>query len=244
MTVSGDFWEPFELQNYPFDVQPLGVVLETTDAVQDNVKFQVTTAKLPKIRDTEWKGMASAGSCTFALDEGKKTRGRYTLTAEADTARYYAVHMYRVVGVMALFSFASIAALVDDGEMHSGDRLGLVFTLMLTVTAYSLVIAAGLPTLGYLTFLDKYILATFGYISIVAAEIVGIQWITARHATPEDGEVADLFEYAAYVDLALWFVMHLTLFLYIKCAVIPFELKKIKSTKVQKTAKDVAAVGN
>jgi hypothetical protein len=138
---------------------------------------------------------------------------------------------------MALFSFASIASLIDNPEMHPGDRLGVVFTLMLTATAYSLVIAAGLPTLGYLTFLDKYILGTFGYISLVAAEVVGINWVTARHTDNTEEEVADLMEYAAYVDLALWLVMHLSIFLYIKCKVIPFELKKIKTTKVKKTAK-------
>jgi hypothetical protein len=93
MTVSGDFWEPFELQNYPFDVQPLGIVLKTTTAMADVVKFVVTIADLPKIRDTEWKGMGSAATCKFELEEGKKKRGNYVLTAEADTARYYAVHM-------------------------------------------------------------------------------------------------------------------------------------------------------
>ena len=138
---------------------------------------------------------------------------------------------------MALFSFASIASLMDDSEMHSGDRLVVVFTLMLTATAYSLVIAAGLPTLGYLTFLDKYILATFAFIAVVGAEIVGIKWIIERHTDDTEDNVANLMEYASYVDLGLWFVLHLSLFLYVKCKVIPSEMKKIKTTKVKKTAK-------
>jgi hypothetical protein len=243
VTFSGDFWEPFELENYPFDVQPLGVVLGTKTAMIDSIKFVVTSADLPKIRDTEWAAMGSAATCKFTLDDGKKKRGRYILTAEADTARYYSVHLYRVVAVMALFSFASIASLIDNLEMHPGDRLGIVFTLMLTATAYSLVIATGLPTLGYLTFLDKYILGTFGFISVVGAEVVGINWVTARYTDATEQEVADMMEYAAYINLGMWFIMHLTLFIYIKCKVIPSELKKIKTTKVKKTAKEVVVMG-
>eukprot|EP00729_Bicosta_minor_P003256 gene3256-543_t len=160
----------------------------------------------------------------FAVDEGKKKRGRYTLTIEAVAQRYYSVHMYRVVAVMALFSLASIVAFCGDPEVNALERLGITFTLMLTATAYSLVIASGLPTLGYLTFLDKYILATFSFIALVGAEITVIDWVAARHSASPDQPLynaEDALEFASYADLALWLTIHVGLYIYVSRYVLP-----------------------
>lgn len=235
MTVSGEFWEPFELRNYPFDVQPLNVVLQTATAMQDTVNFVVTATDLPKIRDTEWAEQTGSATCIFTIDVGKKTRGHYIVKAEADIVRFYSVHMYRVIGVMALFSLGSIASLCAEEGAGTQDRLSTTFTLMLTATAYSLVIAAGLPALGYLTFLDKYILATFGFITTVGAELVVINWVTASHTEFTDVEVANMMEYAAFADLALWVIMHVSLLIYVTFKVIPTERNKIKQTKQTKS---------
>jgi hypothetical protein len=238
VTYSGDFWELFELENYPFDIQPLAVILGHTNAMTDAVNFVVTSADLPTIRDTEWAELSSAASCTFELNKGsgadgtnRYKLGHYTLTAEADTARYYSVHLYRVVGVMALFSFASIIALIDSEDMNPGSRLGIVFTLMLNATAYNHVVANKLPTLGYLTFLDKYILVTFGFIAIIGSEVAGIEWISNSHTNNTEEDVAAFMVTASYIDLALWFTIHLCLFLYVKFKVIPFEWAKVVSKK-------------
>ena len=239
-TVSGDFWEPFELQNYPFDIQPLGVVLESTAAQDDSVKFVCTCDALPTLRDTEWSGKNGSARAEFAVDQGKKKRGRYTLTIEAVAQRYYSVHMYRVVSVMALFSLGSIGAFCADPDVNALERLGITFTLMLTATAYSLVIASGLPTLGYLTFLDKYILATFAIIATVGAEILVIEWIAARHLTSA-GEalynVEDALEYVAYADLGLWFVIHLSIYIYVTRWVLPEEQTKVDQKAVKEKKK-------
>lgn len=241
LTVSGDFWEPFELQNYPFDIQPLGVVLESTNAQLDNLIFKCSVGDLPELRDTEWSGKGASADAKFAVDEGKKKRGRYTLSVEAVAQRYYSVHMYRVVAVMALFSLGSIVSMCSDPDVNALERIGITFTLMLTATAYSLVIASGLPTLGYLTFLDKYILATFGFIALVGAEITVIDWVADRYSSnPLEPlyDAADAIEYAAFVDLGLWFVIHIGLYLYISRSVLPAERKKVdrEAVKAKKKA--------
>lgn len=239
LTISGDYWEPFELQNYPFDIQPLGVALESTAAQVDNITFKCSCKDLPVLRDTEWSGKGTSANATFTVDEGKKKRGRYTLTIEAVAQRYYSVHMYRVVAVMALFSLASIVAFCGDPEVNALERLGITFTLMLTATAYSLVIASGLPTLGYLTFLDKYILATFSFIALVGAEITVIDWVAARHSASPDQPLynaEDALEFVSYADLALWFTIHVGLYIYVSRYVLPEEREKVdrKALKAKK----------
>ena len=45
--------------------------------------------------------------------------------------------------------------------VREGDRLGNGIAILLTITAYSLVIADVLPALGYLTLMDNCILGRF-----------------------------------------------------------------------------------
>jgi hypothetical protein len=56
------------------------------------------------------------------------------------------------------------------------DRIGVVLTLGLTAVAYSITIADELGPLGFLTFLDKYILYTFAFIAGVGVEITAIEF--------------------------------------------------------------------
>ena len=62
-----------------------------------------------------------------------------------------------------------------------GDRLGTGFTILLTVVAYSLVIADCIPTLGYLTFMDKCNLA--GY-DVVMVSLVVLQLSFVEYSYP------------------------------------------------------------
>ena len=230
LTVSGDFWEPFELQNYPFDVQPLNVNLVSIEPQPNDVDFTWACGELPHIRDTEWEGIGSSARISFNADRGHRDdQGRYWLNVDVVAQRHYSVHMYRVVAVMAVFSLASVSAMIADPEVNSLERLAIAFSMMLTATAYSLVVSAELPTLGYLTFMDAYILGTFAFISLVAAEITVIEWAVSRHSSINGTlyDVDDAIEFASYADLVLWVSVHLALFLYIKCTVIPAERMKI-----------------
>jgi hypothetical protein len=62
---------------------------------------------------------------------------------------------------MAIFSLGSVLSLMADPDVTPLDRLSITVTFMLTATAYSLVVASNLPTLGYLTFLDEYAVIFF-----------------------------------------------------------------------------------
>ena len=213
--MSGDFYEAFELRNYPFDVQPLTIELEAVKATKDDAVFVAEAPPtLPnEVRDTEWWGRGSTSSVEYN-DEGK-----YYMQVAAVVERYSSVHMFRVVAVLASISLTSVTAMCKDPDVTCLERIGLTVTLMLTATAYSLVIANSIPTLGYLTLLDKYILATFGYIVAVTAAVVGMEWTGTIDAS-------DAPQYGLIGSAALWFFMHLVFAAYIMCAVIPAESQK------------------
>jgi hypothetical protein len=56
------------------------------------------------------------------------------------------------------------------------DRLSMLVTLLLATCTYSLVVGSSLPNLGYLTWIDKFVLGVFGYIGLVTAEVVALEW--------------------------------------------------------------------
>jgi hypothetical protein len=137
--------------------------------------------------------------------------------------------------VMALFSLSSLFGLMNDTDVASIERLSFVFTLMLTATAYSLVIAEQLPSLGYLTMLDQYILGTFGFIFTVACEIASIYWTHAGFFSDadelsasdvDDSNQVDTAAYCVIADVSMWVLFHAASVVYVVQYVLPHEHKK------------------
>jgi hypothetical protein len=68
LSFEGDFWEPFELESYPFDVQPLKVVLRSGILKQSECTFEympVYAGAYKPPRDTEWWTRSTASGCHF-----------------------------------------------------------------------------------------------------------------------------------------------------------------------------------
>jgi hypothetical protein len=212
-------------------VQELQFCLRATEFRSDDVAFNFVTETLPPIRDTEWHGLNILASHSFERKEfnSKVPKGKHLMVLTAISQRYYAVHMWRITFVMGLFSLSSTLGLLNDPDVNSVDRLAFTFTLMLTATAYSLVIANSLPALGYLTLLDKYILLTFGFIALVSVQIAFGYW-TLYEQTEDEAEpffdVNHFSFWAALADFGLWLIVHFVLLAYIICRIIPSELVK------------------
>ena len=72
------------------------------------------------------------------------------------------------------------------------------------VCRYSLVIAASLPALGYLTTMDKYVLGVFGGISLVILEVAIIESLF-----DDEDQRESLRLWTVIADAALWLVCHI-----------------------------------
>lgn len=112
-----------------------------------------------------------------------KGYGKFVLTVQCKVSRHYATHVFRVGFVMALFSLAAVTTMMPHDQSTSMERITLLVTLMLTATTYSLTVAESLPTLPYLTLIDKYVLGTFAYFGIIGIELAIIDWSTSMDCT-------------------------------------------------------------
>lgn len=162
--------------------------------------------------------------------------GRFCLTVKATFKRHYSVHLFRVGFVMALFSLAAVTTMMPHCD-SSMERITLLVTLMLTATTYSLVVAESLPTLPYLTLIDKYVLGTFAYFGIIGLELAIIDWTDDFEWPNEDvgGNNTAALRYnffssadgsssyhATFVNLVLWGLFHMIMIVYVWISVRKF----------------------
>jgi hypothetical protein len=71
-----------------------------------------------------------------------------------------------------------------------GDRGGVNLTLLLTVVAFKLLLSDNLPKVSYLTYLDWYVLISFGAIFLISVESMGVAFMIGIKDTPSCAQVA------------------------------------------------------
>merc|ERR1712113_1318183 len=76
--------------------------------------------------------------------------------------------------VFALTSITLAVWAIDPADIN--DRLATDVALLLTLQAFKLVIADKLPKVNYLTFLDIYVVLSFGFIIGGVTMHVGVGW--------------------------------------------------------------------
>lgn len=97
-------------------------------------------------------------------------------------SRHTSYYLLNIVVAMGIFSLMAILAPLAVPYHAGADRLGIALTLVLTAAAYKLAISGMVPTVSYLTLLDKYILEQAGIISLVTLE--NVLMASSSEATP------------------------------------------------------------
>ena len=200
---TGIFSESFELQSFPFDVQCLTVKLRCfgagVDRTQDYGRYIIGQALVNagSVGDhPEWTVYAP---CT------RMSGKRYSKQSIAFTmivARKYG-HYLRTI-VLPLFGLTTstfIAFVIDPTDL--ADRLSIVFTMLLTIVAFKLVVADKLPKLAYSTVLDTYMDGNFVTIFLVA--------LASAVAHIVDIGLVDVV--GSCVAAAVWLIVNARLFL-------------------------------
>jgi len=235
--VTGELHEVFELHNYPFDSQPLKVIL-SADLGESSIHF--TPKSQPDVLtddvlfSTEWSGRNLPKLvCEEKIrNDGNLKNREVMISIQFLVSREYKVMLYRIVAIMSLFSLLTMSIFSMDPIDYAGDRLAVAVSLLLTATAYSLVVASSLPVLGYLTWLDSYILGTFFYMAVVMIQVSVLNWcdeswgseiVDSGNETRNADVCLYINDMMLYVDAGVWTAVHLMLSIQVFCFVIPRE---------------------
>ena len=199
--ITGKFSQPMFLHQFPFDLQSLGIAIRLVGAGissdSDHCRYLVSMqnscghghvgrASHSQFNHVEWYIHQPVARTDGGF--GQKQKLQCVLPVSRKST-YYTKAVVIPVGLLT--STAFIAFLLDTESL--GERSGIVLTMLLTMTAYKLVVSDKLPKLAYSTILDNYIDSAFVTIFAVCLENV----IVFKYANNVESNIA-------YAIVALW----------------------------------------
>lgn len=237
----GTFAEHFELQRFPIDTERLHVCIvfwqcpmavkrphPTREDPPMEIHFprHVVFYQLPDKnivypetfvqRDTWMLGKHVHLRQTKTLAERNDEGVRYpSLDIYAVVTRRVGFYMYNVV--TPIFLLVSMSFMSFVVELHAlNERLSITLTLLLTLVALKYVVAQYLPATSYLTYLDKYILMSFFFMSITTGQNVLVYWfvkddVVDGERLPDDGGVARFNRISALLITSTWLMLHVVM---------------------------------
>lgn len=176
LEMRATFAEPFELENFPFDCQDLRLTLVST-ATSDQQKLVPHFRRNAFITiEKEYTDLPSwkmhEPICDFSLsDKSKSARGYQfsSMTLLIKVSRKFWSHVMRTIFLILSLCLAQLFVFAVGTEPEDlADRLSISFTMVLTALVFMFVIESRLPTVSFLTLLDKYIYSTFFIMMIIS----------------------------------------------------------------------------
>ena len=215
MRYEGVFAEVYELEDFPFDEQGLTLVLNFNCRVGGPLPIEIIVS--PSLQVTlscvdvcpparEWEVGEHLIVRTLAL--GLEYGSERVFPAIAFTAEVTRKPLYHVLNLalpMGLFSLLSLVqAMVNANDASAlNHRAQLTLMMVLTASAYKMAIAGKLPPISYLTWLDRYTIANFMLIIVVAVQSRALSQLSG------DGEKTGVYDYITTGMLgATWLVIH------------------------------------
>ncbi|ESO04812.1 hypothetical protein HELRODRAFT_172487 [Helobdella robusta] len=168
--LKGKFSEYLELQEFPFDVQDLSIMvkskLNTTDVVlEEDPQTPSAVIVSSFVNEQEWilrsDVRVEKGQTEDIIVGGKAVGGKYPfLIFKCSAERRYQYFIWNVIIIMLLICLMSFTTFAVEYKL-TPNRLQLTFLLLLTTIAFKTNINNSLPKISYLTYMDKYFLGSW-----------------------------------------------------------------------------------
>jgi hypothetical protein len=175
----GVFREPLELSRFPFDQQPLNIVVSSHSKAVTLYEDPDAPSRLR----TEF--MSSPEFVLQRIDFfASRAHLGYPLLYVAVIAQrrpgYYVWNVFLPTLLLTLIAAPTVFTIpVSD----TNSRLGNVLTLVLTSVAFKFVVSQSLPKIPYNTCLDWYVLSSFIMLMLVVVENVVVASVAAHDAS-------------------------------------------------------------
>ena len=221
--IKGTFKEVLELNNFPFDYQKLTLTL-SAKCNAASLKLENDPEKEDNIRTDNFFAPQEWKLCSHVLTESKEpveTRGassnRYPqYEFRMNVRRQYKFYIYNVFLVMFLITALTFGSFAVEADA-TGDRIQISLTLLLTSVAFKYHVQQFVPTVSYLTLIDKYILLCMVFQFLITLHNIFGGLITNLKALL-------IFEWVCFgIALLLFILIHLV----VGC----FSVKYIKDVK-------------
>lgn len=211
--VKGKFYETMELNEFPFDVQGISVVLssELTKDVLEIVedKDEISTIYVDCFSDSqEWELYNFVEMDPLDIS-AQYTRARIsypgvTITCcVARRAGFFAWNVLVIVNLLSIFAFTTFA--VDPTLPQN--RLQLSFILMLAGISFRFVTNQSIPKISYLTHLDRYVLVSMMFSGFITF------WHAILSRFKYDTELQGDMDFYAFIVFAICYFFFQLIFI-------------------------------
>lgn len=217
---NGTWFQQFDLRRFPFDGQYLSIMwklnftasgprfgtlvipdyqFDLNDPTRTSFGFEFGCKALELSEWTQYPARITFGNAHFLPSTGNPMAS-ITLV-QVKIVRKTDFWIFNVI--LLIFIFVTLGFLVfatPGGTDALGDRLGLTFTLLLTIVAFKFVVADKLPNVPYLTVLDKYV-----NVSIIVLGVVSMVNAVVPFAVDDVANVTRIeHNYALPITSGLW----------------------------------------
>jgi hypothetical protein len=200
--VWGDFSQPLDLREFPFDSQTLEIPVVTAGYGENEVKLSpgAYSGIGERLSIADWKiaGWEMTTEVGIPGLEGAQDSG-VAMVLDAERLRGYS--WIKVIAPLILIVAMSWAVNWIDPK-DAGTKISITITAMLTLIAYRFAIGATLPQISYLTRLDLFI--AFSTLLIYASLITVV--VTAALSNKGKPEVAKNIDRVSRWGFPLFFV--------------------------------------
>ncbi|XP_060558061.1 acetylcholine-gated ion channel acc-4-like [Ruditapes philippinarum] len=211
--VKGKFMETMELNDFPFDVQGISMVLssELTKDVLTIVedKDEISTIYVDCFSDSqEWELYNFVEMDPLDIS-AQYTRARISYPGIIATccvsrrAGFFAWNVLVIVNLLTIFAFTTFA--VDPTLTQN--RLQLSFILMLAAISFRFVTNQSIPKISYLTHLDRYVLVSMMFSGIITF------WHAVLSRFKYDASLQSKMDFYAFILFAIGYFFFQMIFI-------------------------------
>jgi hypothetical protein len=185
VTFDGRFRTRFDLRAFPFDTQELSMTVEpgTWDVGQVvlvPMLERLVVAHEERLQDWDVLGLSHAA---VEVDEPRSERRFSVLTARVRVRRHPGFYLGKVMLPLLLVVAFTWTTFWMTGE-PAGTRMQRGFIALLSIVAFTQVVAQHLPRVGQVTFLDAVLYLAFAFTGATLLQII------ATHRATESGDKA------------------------------------------------------
>jgi hypothetical protein len=201
--VWGDFSQPLDLHDFPFDKQRIELPIVAAGYNSDEVVFLAGAGsgigKTLSIADWQLRDWKIATD--FDVPGPSLAAKGAGMAMVIDVNRYRGYYWIKVIAPLILIVAMSLAVHWIDPK-DTGTKISITITAMLTLIAYRFAIGASLPQVSYLTRMDLFIL--FSTILVYASLVTVI--ITAAYSRKGKSEAATRIDQVSRWAFPLFFI--------------------------------------
>lgn len=188
--VNGTFTFVPDLRKYPFDIQKLPIILESTSLEVDEVVFVDDRASYEKsqVPEARWGLSPTLGvpdyffigvqrsvvEGTYPTNFGdptkKKSMTRYSrFSIEASFEREYWSYAFKIlIPLLIILAMAYLVFFLPPDQIDTAASVAM--TALLSCMAYNVAVTQNMPEIGYMVLSDKFFIATYVLLLLTLAQ--------------------------------------------------------------------------